>query len=69
MDWCEDAIRDYHRFVDREVGELIGLAPNGMGVMVIADHGAKKMDDGVYCNEWLIQEGCLALTNDPDRPT
>jgi predicted AlkP superfamily phosphohydrolase/phosphomutase len=51
------------------VGELIGLAPNGMGVMVIADHGAKKMDDGVYCNEWLIQEGCLALTNDPDRPT
>ena len=69
MDWCEYAIREYYRFVDRQVGELIGLVPNGTGVMVIADHGAKKIDDGIDCNEWLTQEGCLGLTNDPDRPT
>jgi predicted AlkP superfamily phosphohydrolase/phosphomutase len=43
----EHAIRDSYRFVDREVGELIGLAPSDTVVMVVSDHGAKKMDGGI----------------------
>jgi predicted AlkP superfamily phosphohydrolase/phosphomutase len=65
----EHAIRDYYRFVDREVGELIGLAPSNTVVMVVSDHGAKKMDGGICFNEWLIQEGYLSLTSYPEQPT
>jgi predicted AlkP superfamily phosphohydrolase/phosphomutase len=65
----EHAIRDYYRYVDREVGELIALAPRDTVVMVVSDHGAKKMDGGICFNEWLMREGYLALANMPDKPT
>jgi predicted AlkP superfamily phosphohydrolase/phosphomutase len=65
----EHAIHDYYRYVDQEVGDLIGLAPKDTVVMVVSDHGAKKMDGGICFNEWLIQEGYLTLVSQPDKPT
>jgi predicted AlkP superfamily phosphohydrolase/phosphomutase len=65
----EHAIRDYYGYVDRQVGELIALAPRDTVVLVVSDHGAKKMDGGICFNEWLIQEGYLTLTTYPDKPT
>jgi len=65
----ETAIRDYYHFVDRHVGDLIGLAPSDTVVMVVSDHGAKKMDGGICFNEWLIREGYLALAHYPEQPT
>jgi predicted AlkP superfamily phosphohydrolase/phosphomutase len=65
----EHAIRDYYRFVDHEVGELISLAPDETVVMVVSDHGAKKMDGGICFNEWLLQHGYLTLVSYPDKPT
>ena len=56
----EHAIRDYYRYVDREVAELIDLTPNDTVVMVVSDHGAKKMDGGICFNEWLIEQGFLS---------
>jgi predicted AlkP superfamily phosphohydrolase/phosphomutase len=65
----EHAIRDYYRYVDREVGALIDLAPNDTVVLVVSDHGAKKMDGGICFNEWLIQQGFLSLVSYPEQPT
>jgi predicted AlkP superfamily phosphohydrolase/phosphomutase len=65
----EHAIRDYYRYVDREVGELIGLAPADTVVLVVSDHGAKKMDGGICFNEWLMREGYLTLVSQPEQPT
>lgn len=65
----EHAIRDYYRYVDRQVGELIALAPRDTVVLVVSDHGAKKMDGGICFNEWLIQEGFLSLVRYPEQPT
>jgi predicted AlkP superfamily phosphohydrolase/phosphomutase len=64
----EHAIRDYYNFVDQEIGELISLAPADTVVMVVSDHGAKKMEGGVCFNEWLIQQGYLTLTHYPEAP-
>lgn len=64
----EYAIRDYYRHLDREIGELISLAPSDSAVMVVSDHGAKRMDGGICFNEWLIQEGYLRLSVYPDKP-
>lgn len=65
----EHAIRDYYRYVDRQVGELISLAPADTVVLVVSDHGAKKMDGGICFNEWLMQEGYLTLVSQPELPT
>jgi len=35
-------------------------------VMVVSDHGAKKMDGGICVNEWLIKEGYLKLKEKPE---
>jgi predicted AlkP superfamily phosphohydrolase/phosphomutase len=34
-------------------------------VMVVSDHGAKKMDGGICINEWLRREGYLVLKEEP----
>ncbi|HET6372019.1 MAG TPA: alkaline phosphatase family protein, partial [Candidatus Polarisedimenticolia bacterium] len=65
----EHAIRDYYKYVDREVGELMALFPPDTSVLVVSDHGAKKLDGGICFNEWLIQKGYLTLSSYPSEPT
>ena len=65
----EDAIRSYYRYVDGEVGEVLSLLPADCAVMVVSDHGAKKMVGGICFNEWLIQKGYLRLKSNPSTVT
>jgi len=65
----EHAIRDYYRHVDAELAELLSLCPSDTLVLVVSDHGAKKMDGGLCFNEWLMREGYLALAERPSKPT
>ncbi len=62
----EGAIQDYYRYLDGEVGELLDLlAKDDAVVLVVSDHGAKKLDGGICFNEWLIQEGYLTVKEYP----
>jgi predicted AlkP superfamily phosphohydrolase/phosphomutase len=63
----EHAIRDYYRYLDREIGELLSLVEEETVVMVVSDHGAKRMIGGICLNEWLIREGYLTLREQPSR--
>ncbi len=65
----EEAIRNYYRFVDREVGEVLSLLDRDCAVLVVSDHGAKKMVGGICFNEWLIEKGYLRLKEIPSAPT
>jgi len=65
----ESAILDYYRHVDRQLAELLSLCPSDTLVLVVSDHGAKKMDGGICFNEWLQQEGYLTLADRPSKPT
>jgi predicted AlkP superfamily phosphohydrolase/phosphomutase len=65
----ESAIHDYYRYVDEEIGELLASCPPETLVVVVSDHGAKKMDGGICFNEWLMREGFLTLGSSPTRPT
>jgi predicted AlkP superfamily phosphohydrolase/phosphomutase len=64
----EDALRDYYRYVDREVGELVSLADRDTAVLVVSDHGARRMEGGLCLNEWLVRQGYLALSRAPATP-
>ncbi len=65
----EHAIRDYYRYLDGEVGAILDLLPRDAVVLVVSDHGAKRLDGGICFNEWLIQQGYLTVKDYPDRPT
>jgi predicted AlkP superfamily phosphohydrolase/phosphomutase len=65
----QHAIRDYYKFVDVEIGRLLELLPQDTAVLVVSDHGARKMDGGICVNEWLIQEGYLTLKEYPKTLT
>lgn len=59
-----NAVRRYYSYLDEQVGALVELAA-GAGVMVVSDHGARRMDGGICINEWLMREGYLALKCKP----
>jgi ATP sulfurylase len=61
----ENAIKNYYQHVDAQIGELLGLLDQDTVVLVVSDHGAKKMDGGICVNEWLRREGYLVLKQEP----
>lgn len=63
------AIRDYYRYLDGEIGTLLERLPEEAHVMVVSDHGVKKMDGGICINEWLRREGYLVLKEEPPAGT
>ena len=60
-----NAMLDYYRLVDQEVGAVLRELDDETAVLVCSDHGAKLMEGGICINEWLIQEGYLTLKAAP----
>jgi predicted AlkP superfamily phosphohydrolase/phosphomutase len=65
----EQGFRDYYRELDAEVGRLIEPLDGDAAVLVVSDHGAQAMLGGIQVNEWLRQNGYLALSEEPSGPT
>jgi predicted AlkP superfamily phosphohydrolase/phosphomutase len=62
-----NAIWEYYQYLDREIGTLLDKLPHETHVIVVSDHGVKKMDGGICINEWLRREGYLTLFDDPPK--
>ncbi len=61
----ENAILDYHRHVDGLIARLLEHADENTVVLLVSDHGAKRMDGGIRINEWLRREGLLTTLREP----
>jgi len=62
----ESVIHDYYVEVDAEIGRLLDGAGDA-SVLVVSDHGARRMEGGVRINQWLIREGYLGLREMPGK--
>lgn len=60
-----NSIHDYYVWLDGQIGSLLELIDDQTSVIVMSDHGAKKMDGGIAINEWLTNEGYLVLDEKP----
>jgi predicted AlkP superfamily phosphohydrolase/phosphomutase len=60
-----NAIKEYYIYLDQEIGTLLDRLPAETHIIVVSDHGVKKMDGGICINEWLRREGYLTLLDDP----
>lgn len=63
------AIKNYYRYIDEKIGELLSEVDDNTSVLIVSDHGAKRLVGGVCINEWLIQEGYLVLKEHPEKQT
>ncbi len=58
-------MRQYYIHLDGLIGQLLEQLPDDTAVLVVSDHGAKRIDGGICINEWLMQEGYLTLKSKP----
>jgi len=64
----ENVMWEYHRYVDEAMGNLLECLDDDTLVLVCSDHGAKSMVGGICINDWLVQQGILALREAPTAP-
>ncbi|MDR3635592.1 MAG: alkaline phosphatase family protein [Isosphaeraceae bacterium] len=57
----ERAIEDQYRQGDAIVGEALGHADDQTLVVVLSDHGFQSFQRGLHLNNWLLDNGLLAL--------
>lgn len=57
----ETALKDYYKFVDVKLGEMINLLDESTKIIVLSDHGITRMHTRVNLTDWLIKEGYMVL--------
>ncbi|MEO8349537.1 MAG: alkaline phosphatase family protein, partial [Acidobacteriota bacterium] len=65
----QDAMLSYYRRLDEKLSRLLAKAGEDTAVLVVSDHGAKRIDGGICVNEWLRREGYLTLKEEPAEPS
>jgi predicted AlkP superfamily phosphohydrolase/phosphomutase len=65
----KEVVRDYYRHLDEEIGRVLELLTDDTVVLVVSDHGARRLDGGFCVNEWLVREGLLVLNEYPKQVT
>lgn len=66
----ENAIRDYYIHVDHRLKTLMEKhVDSDTALLVVSDHGAKRMIGGLCFNDWLIREGYLTLKHNAEGIT
>jgi predicted AlkP superfamily phosphohydrolase/phosphomutase len=65
----KDVVRDYYVYLDEEIGSILELIDDETVVLVVSDHGARRLDGGFCVNEWLVREGLLVLNSYPEKVT
>ncbi|MBU7023677.1 MAG: alkaline phosphatase family protein [Theionarchaea archaeon] len=63
----KSAIPEYYHYLDNQIGEMLHLVDDDTCIIVVSDHGAKKMEGCINVNDWLIQEGYLHLKEEPSQ--
>jgi len=60
-----DCIKDYYKLLDDQLGRLVAMCGPDTRVILVSDHGAKRMEGSLNVNDWLIREGLLTLKEEP----
>jgi predicted AlkP superfamily phosphohydrolase/phosphomutase len=65
----KQVILDHYLQLDDEVGRLLELSDDETTVLVLSDHGARRLDGGFCINQWLVEQGLLVLNRQPELVT
>lgn len=65
----EGEMRKYYQYLDKEIGEMIGLLDINTTIMIVSDHGAKAMKGLICVNMALEELGLLSFKKKPEGKT
>jgi len=65
----QNVIPEYYQWIDSQVGEVLEMLDDETIVLLVSDHGARRLDGGFAVNEWLAREGLLVLEEYPKKVT
>ena len=57
----KNTLKNYYKFVDKNLGELIELLPKDTTIIIVSDHGIKRMHNRFNLSDWLLKKGYLVL--------
>jgi len=57
----KDTLKNYYKFLDRELGELIELIDEDAIIIVLSDHGIVRMHTRINLTDWLIEKNYMVL--------
>ncbi len=55
------AIKEYYKYLDKQLGEFIDKLDENTTIIVASDHGMIKQEGKININNWLIEKGYLVL--------
>jgi len=64
----EEVIKEYYKLIDEELEQLLKEVPKDAIIVLVSDHGAKRMKGAFCVNQWLADEGYLKLKEEPKKP-
>ncbi|MGQ4832793.1 MAG: alkaline phosphatase family protein [Candidatus Asgardarchaeia archaeon] len=59
----KNVIPDYYKLLDEEIGKTLKLLDDDTAIVMVSDHGIKRMKGAFAVNQWLIEEGLLKIRN------
>ena len=62
----KDALKNYYVYLDKQLGEIIKQLDERTTIIVTSDHGIIRQEGKINLNNWLIQEGYMALNKGID---
>ena len=65
----KDGLLNLHKQIDEKLGEVLEQLPEDTLIIVLSDHGAKRMYYRINVNELLVNEGILKLKERPKSIT
>lgn len=55
------AIRDYYQVIDSHLGKIVDELDDNTTLIIMSDHGFGPFHQFIHVNNWLIQEGLMAI--------
>lgn len=59
----KNVIPDYYKLLDNEIGKILPLLDDNTAIIIVSDHGIKRMKGAFSINQWMIDEGLLKIKN------
>lgn len=56
-----DVLKDYYKYLDKKLGEILEILDGDTTVIVCSDHGITRMHSRINLSDWLIKESYLVL--------
>ena len=57
----KNALKDYYKYFDKGLGEVLELLDKDTKVIVLSDHGITRMHNRINLTDWLIQNSYMLL--------